>query len=56
MPNVDFKKQEGRGEDFDDLIEKKDEMILAPNYDAIKPNPLAGGAIAMDKQVGRPVE
>lgn len=56
MPNIDFKKQEGRGEDFDDLIEKKDEMILAPNYDAVKPNLLAGGAIPMDKQVGRPVE
>jgi len=54
-PNIDFSKAFGRGEDFDDLVEKKDEMILAPNYDAIRPNVMAGG-IAMDKQVGRPVE
>ena len=56
MPNIDFSKAFGRGEDFDDLVEKKDELILAPNYDAIKPNAQAGGAIAMDKQLGRPVE
>ena len=53
---MDFSKAFGRGEDFDDLDEKKDEMILAPNYDAIRPNAQAGGAIPMDKQVGRPVE
>ena len=51
-----MKKAFGRGEDFDEFIEKKDEMILNPKLDAVRKRQDIGGAIPLDKQVGRPVD
>jgi len=56
IPGVDFKKQYGRGEDNAEFEEEKDEMILNPNHDVVKKTQGKGGAIALDKQVGRPVD
>ena len=56
VPGFELSKQEGRGEDNTEFEEQKEEMILNPNPDAVKKKQGLGGAIAMDKQVGRPVE
>jgi hypothetical protein len=46
----------GRGDDFADLEEQDDEIILNPNLDVVRKAQGKGGAIPLDKQLGRPVE
>ena len=42
-------RQPGRGGEFDEFEEKKDEMVLNPNPDYVKKNTIAGGAIPLEK-------
>ena len=51
---IDIGKMAGRGDDFTEFEEAKEEIILFPNKDYVKKKQGIGGAIAMDKQVGRP--
>jgi hypothetical protein len=53
---IDFSKQVGRGEDFTEFDEPGDEIILNPNLDAVRKKQGLGGAIPLDKQLGRPEE
>lgn len=53
LPGFEMAKQYGRGEDFSEFIEPKDELIIEPNKDFVKKRQFAGGAIPLEKQVGR---
>ena len=48
-PEFDFGKMVGRGDDFADLEEQDDEIILNPNPDVVRKAQGKGGAIPMDK-------
>ena len=56
VPGFDMGKQAGRGDDFAELEEQKDELVLNPRLEAVKKRQGLGGAIPLEKQVGRPVE
>lgn len=56
VPGIEFSKLEGRGEDNTEFEEAKEELLISPKIDAVKKKQGTGGAIPMDKQVGRPVE
>jgi len=56
VPGPDFEKQFGRGEDFTEFEEEKDEIIIDPNLDFVRKRQGLGGAVPMEKQLGRPIE
>lgn len=56
VPGIEFAKLEGRGEDNTEFEEAKEELLISPKIDAVKKKQGTGGAIPMDKQVGRPVD
>lgn len=56
VPGFAMGKQFSRGEDFTEFIEQGDELLLDPNVDAVKKKQGKGGALPMDKQLGRPVD
>ena len=55
LKGIDMAKLAGRGDDFTEFEEVKDEIVLFPNKDYVKKKQGIGGAIPLDKQVGRPL-
>lgn len=58
IPGPDFAKQlsRGLGEEVIDSDNEPDELIIDPKLDLIRKREGLGGAIPMDKQLGRPIE
>lgn len=56
VPGPDFAKQVGRPEELIDSDGEPDEIIIDPKLDLVRKREGLGGAIPMEKQLGRPVE
>lgn len=56
VPGFDFGKMVGRGDDYVDSDHEAEEIVIMPKPDYVKKRQGAGGAIAFDKQLGRPLD